>query len=37
LAKEEVNLGNRAKAKAEQAEALRLDPSNAEAASLKIP
>ncbi len=37
LAKEELNLGNRAKAKAEQAEALRLDPSNAEAASLKIP
>ena len=37
LAKEELNLGNRAKAKAEQAEALRLDPSNAEAAALKVP
>ena len=29
--------GNRAKAKAEQAEALRLDPSNTEVAALKIP
>lgn len=37
LAKEHLALGNRAKAKAEQSDALRLDPANAEAASLKIP
>jgi tetratricopeptide (TPR) repeat protein len=37
LAKEHLALGNGAKAKAEKGEALRLDPSNTEAASLKIP
>jgi tetratricopeptide (TPR) repeat protein len=37
LAKEYLALGNRGKAKAEQAEALRLDPKNGEAAALKIP
>jgi tetratricopeptide (TPR) repeat protein len=37
LAKEHLALGNRAKAKAEQSDALRLDASNTEAASLKIP
>jgi tetratricopeptide (TPR) repeat protein len=37
LAKEHVAMGNRAKAKSAQTEALRLDPSNAEAAALKIP
>jgi tetratricopeptide (TPR) repeat protein len=37
LAKEHLVAGNRTKAKAEQAEALRLDPNNADAKSLKIP
>ena len=37
LAKEYLTLGNRGKAKAEQTEALRLDPKNGEAAALKIP
>ena len=37
LAKEHLAMGNRVKAKADQAEALRLDPANAEAAALKIP
>jgi tetratricopeptide (TPR) repeat protein len=37
MAKEHLALGNRAKAKAEQTDALRLDPSNTEAASMKIP
>jgi cellulose synthase operon protein C len=37
LAKEHVAMGNRAKAKDAQAEALRLDPTNAEASALKIP
>jgi len=37
LAKEHLAMGNRAKAKVDQAEALRLDPANAEAAALKIP
>jgi len=37
LAKEHVAMGNHTKAKSAQAEALRLDPSNAEAAALKIP
>jgi tetratricopeptide (TPR) repeat protein len=37
MAKEHLALGNPAKAKAEQAEALKLDPANKEAAGLKIP
>jgi tetratricopeptide (TPR) repeat protein len=37
LAKEHAAMGNRAKAKDAQAEALRLDPTNAEASALKIP
>jgi Flp pilus assembly protein TadD len=37
MAKEHLVSGNRAKAKAEQAEALRLDPANAEARALTIP
>jgi tetratricopeptide (TPR) repeat protein len=37
LAKEHLAMGNRAKAKSAQEEALRLDPSNAEASALKIP
>jgi Tfp pilus assembly protein PilF len=37
LAKEHLAMGNRAKAKSAQTEALRLDPSNVEAAALKIP
>jgi tetratricopeptide (TPR) repeat protein len=37
LAKEHLVMGNRPKAKSSQAEALRLDPSNAEASGLKIP
>jgi tetratricopeptide (TPR) repeat protein len=37
LAKEHLVMGNRPKAKSSHAEALRLDPSNAEASGLKIP
>jgi len=37
LAKEHLAMGNHAKAKSAQAEALRLDPTNAEASALKIP
>ena len=37
LAKEHLAMGNRAKAKSAQAEALRLDPTNVEAPALKIP
>jgi len=37
LAKEHLATGNRAKAKTEQTEALRLDPNNTEAKALKIP
>jgi tetratricopeptide (TPR) repeat protein len=37
LAKEHLAMGNRAKAKSAQEEALRLDPSNVEASALKIP
>lgn len=37
LAKEHLAMGNRAKAKSAQSEALRLDPSNKEATELKIP
>jgi tetratricopeptide (TPR) repeat protein len=37
LAKEHLTMGNRAKAKSAQSEALRIDPTNAEALALKIP
>jgi tetratricopeptide (TPR) repeat protein len=37
LAKEHLTMGNRVKAKNAQSEALRLDPTNAEASALKIP
>jgi len=37
LAQEHLAMGNRAKAKSAQSEALRLDPSNVEASALKIP
>jgi cellulose synthase operon protein C len=37
LAKEHLVMGNRAKAKGAKGEALRLDPTNVEAAALKIP
>jgi tetratricopeptide (TPR) repeat protein len=37
LAKEHLAIGNRSKAKADQAEALRLDPNNQEARALKVP
>ncbi|HKQ70686.1 MAG TPA: hypothetical protein VJT73_15175, partial [Polyangiaceae bacterium] len=37
LAAENIALGNHAKAKAERAEALRLDPGSAEAKALKLP
>jgi cellulose synthase operon protein C len=37
LAKEHLAIGNRAKAKSARTEALHLDPTNAEAAALKIP
>jgi predicted Zn-dependent protease len=37
LAQEHLLAGNRAKAKAETAEALRIDPNNVDARALKVP